>query len=157
MDEVQTALVLRMEATLTKFEKQMERSRKVANDTALANERRFKTSNDRMSKSAEDSANSIIRELDRLRMKYDPLFAASQKYERALEELNRAHKIGAISAQQHERQLEALNAEYTAQQAGAVRAAGALLQFRLALAPARPWRLVSSCPNCWVASASWAL
>tara|TARA_R110002126_G_scaffold78081_2_gene194612 strand:- start:8738 stop:11080 length:2343 start_codon:yes stop_codon:yes gene_type:complete len=132
MDEVQTALVLRMEATLTKFEKQMERSRKVANDTALANERRFKTSNDRMSKSAEDSANSIIRELDRLRMKYDPLFAASQKYERALEELNRAHKIGAISAQQHERQLEALNAEYTAQQAGAVRAAGALGRIGLA-------------------------
>lgn len=132
MDEVQTALILRMEATLAKFEKQMERSRKVVNDTTQANERRFKTSNDRMARTAEESARSIVGELDRLRAKYDPLFAASQKYERALEELNRAHKVGAISAGQHERQLEALNAEYTAQQAGAVRAAGALGRFGLA-------------------------
>lgn len=39
-------------------------------------------------------------ELDRLAAKYDPLEAAMQSYRKDLEEVSRAHKVGAISAQQ---------------------------------------------------------
>ena len=41
-------------------------------------------------KSAEESAKAMAAEMDRLRAKYDPLFAASRQYEAQLEELNRA-------------------------------------------------------------------
>ena len=51
------------------------------------------------------------REIDRLKRAYDPLYAASKRYEGELEKLNRAHKVGAINAKQHEAALERLNAE----------------------------------------------
>lgn len=37
-------------------------------------------------------------ELDRLRGKYNPIFAATQQYRQSLEEIRRAHAVGAISA-----------------------------------------------------------
>ena len=52
------------------------------------------------------------REIERLKRAYDPLYAASKRYEGELEKLNRAHKVGAINAKQHEAALERLNAEY---------------------------------------------
>lgn len=67
---------------------------------------------DGMTKSAQDSASVIGREMDQLRAKYDPIFAASKRYEASLDELNRAHKLGALNVQQYERALETLNAEY---------------------------------------------
>lgn len=130
MNEVQTALMLRMEATLTKFEKQLAKARKVGTDTAVGLERQFKRSNDKMAASAEASAQAMVREMDRLRAKYDPVFAASKRYENALEELNRAHKLGALNVAQHERALEALNAEYSRTATVAGRASGAMAGMR---------------------------
>jgi len=51
-------------------------------------------------------------EMDRLRAKYNPLFALSKQYEVELDELNRAHRVGAISAQEHGNALTALNARF---------------------------------------------
>jgi len=53
-------------------------------------------------------------ELDRLRAKYNPIFAASKAYEQALDELNRAHKVGAINAIEHANALQTLNSRYQA-------------------------------------------
>ena len=65
-------------------------------------------------KSVENSqvAKASAREIDRLKRAYDPLYAASKRYEGQLDNLNRAHKVGAINAKQHEAALERLNAEY---------------------------------------------
>lgn len=65
-------------------------------------------------------------ELDRLRAKYNPIFAASKAYEQALDELNRAHKVGAINAIEHANALQTLNARYQAATVSAnqVKAAG---------------------------------
>ncbi|WP_422371348.1 phage tail length tape measure family protein [Hoeflea sp.] len=52
--------------------------------------------------------------LDQLRGKYNPVFAASKAYERELGELDRALKLGALSAREHGSALEALNARYAA-------------------------------------------
>lgn len=112
MSEVETALMLRMEASLAKFEKQMARARKAGRDTAVGLEQQFANSNKKMSQSAEQSAAAIGKEMDRLRAKYDPLFAASKRYETELDELNRAMKVGALSARQYENALERLNSDY---------------------------------------------
>ena len=110
---VETSLVLRMEATLAKFEKQMARAKKAGTDTSKGLEAQFANSNSKMARSAEASASAIGKEMDRLRAKYDPVFAASKRYEAALEELNRAQKVGALSTRQYEDALERLNADYT--------------------------------------------
>ncbi|MDO5621912.1 MAG: hypothetical protein Q4G24_10625 [Paracoccus sp. (in: a-proteobacteria)] len=52
------------------------------------------------------------REMDRLRRAYDPLYAASKKYEAELNRLNRAHSAGAISAKVHRDALAKLNTEF---------------------------------------------
>lgn len=54
------------------------------------------------------------RELDSLRAKYNPLFAASKAYEAELDELNRAHAVGAINQMEHASALETLNLRYQA-------------------------------------------
>lgn len=59
--------------------------------------------------------------LDRLRAKYNPVFAASKAYEAELDELNRAHALGAINAQEHGAALEVLNARYQLGAADATR------------------------------------
>lgn len=51
-------------------------------------------------------------EIERLRLKYDQIYASSQLYERSLTELNTAHRLGAISTKQHESAVESLNQEY---------------------------------------------
>lgn len=63
-------------------------------------------------KSAEDSAKAMEREMDALRMKFDPLFAKSKAYEAKLNDLTRAHKVGAIGAKQYQAALDALNDEF---------------------------------------------
>ncbi|WP_162931788.1 hypothetical protein [Sulfitobacter sp. D7] len=78
-----------------------------------------------MAQTAEASAQTIGKEMDRLRAKYDPLFAASKRYETELEELNRAQKVGALNTQQYDAALEQLNAEYMRATGGAQRLAGA--------------------------------
>lgn len=63
------------------------------------------------------------RQLDALRAKFNPIFAASKQYEASLDEINRAHKLGAISSQEQAAAIQRLNAQYSAQ-AKAVSAAG---------------------------------
>ncbi|WOI30039.1 coiled-coil domain-containing protein [Sulfitobacter dubius] len=124
MAEVETALILRLEASLAKFEKQMERARKAGVDSATRTEKQFAASNRKMAQTAEASAQTIGKEMDRLRAKYDPLFAASKRYETELSELNRAQKVGALNTQQYDAALERLNAEYMRATGSAQRLAG---------------------------------
>jgi hypothetical protein len=119
MSDVETALMLRLEASLAKFEKQMARGQRVVNQFTKDWDNKFGASNRKMAKTAEQSAQTIGKELDRLRAKYDPLFSASKKYEASLEELNRAQKVGALNTQQYDAALENLNAEYARATAGA--------------------------------------
>ena len=51
-------------------------------------------------------------DFDRLATKYNKVYAASKLYETSLDELNRAHRLNAISTQQHEAAIESLNREY---------------------------------------------
>lgn len=52
------------------------------------------------------------REMDALRAKFNPLFAASKQYEASLDEINRAHTLGAISAQEQGAAIMRLDAQY---------------------------------------------
>jgi len=65
-------------------------------------------------------------ELDRLRAKYNPVFAVSKAYEAELDQINFAHRVGAITAQEQAAALDRLNAQYTAQVGAVNRATGAL-------------------------------
>lgn len=58
-------------------------------------------------------------ELDRLRAKYNPAYAAAKQYDAELKELNKAHKLGAINAQEHASALEALKARFDQAASGA--------------------------------------
>ncbi|WP_372918660.1 phage tail length tape measure family protein [Sandarakinorhabdus sp.] len=53
-------------------------------------------------------------ELDRLRGKFDPVFAASKRYESSLNEINAAERVGAINAGIASTARDRLNAEYAA-------------------------------------------
>lgn len=62
--------------------------------------------------SASASGSAFEGEIERLRQKYDQVYASSQLYERSLNELNKAHALGVVSAKQHESAVESLNQEY---------------------------------------------
>ena len=67
-------------------------------------------------KSARESASLFQAqavEIEKLSQKYKPLYAASMQYEKTLEEINKAHKLGVLNVKQHEAALEQLNKEYT--------------------------------------------
>lgn len=66
-------------------------------------------------------------ELDRLRAKYNPLFAAQAQHRAALDELNRALKVGAISEAEYGAALSRTRAAY-AQQSAALQGMGSALQ-----------------------------
>lgn len=68
-------------------------------------------------------------QLEELRRRFVPLYAESRKYEEAIDELNRAHKIGALSAAEFDAALEALNASYAKLSAGANVAAERAAEF----------------------------
>ncbi len=55
-----------------------------------------------------EALKATAREVDRLSRKYDPLYAASKKYERGVKELNRAVQIGSIGNEEYEKGLERL-------------------------------------------------
>jgi hypothetical protein len=61
--------------------------------------------------SAGASASAISAEVDRLRLKYDQIYASSKLYESALNELNRAEMLGVISDKQRQASLTALNSQ----------------------------------------------
>jgi hypothetical protein len=62
--------------------------------------------------SAGASASAMEGEIERLRLKYDQIYASSQLYEKSLLELNQAHILGVTSVKQHEAAVESLNVEY---------------------------------------------
>lgn len=64
-------------------------------------------------KSAQESAMVLERELDKMRAKFDPVFAASKRYELQVAELAQAHRLGALNAVQYQAALESLNVDYT--------------------------------------------
>ncbi|PZX19821.1 hypothetical protein LX81_00284 [Palleronia aestuarii] len=125
MSELDTALILRMEASLAKFENQMARARKAGSDSATRIEKQFANSNRKMAQSAESSARVIGAEMERLKVKYDPAYAASKRYQQALDELNQAQRLGAIETKQYEAALKALDAEHGRVASSATRAAAA--------------------------------
>ncbi|WP_273688462.1 phage tail length tape measure family protein [Ketogulonicigenium vulgare] len=61
--------------------------------------------------SAGQSAEVFGSEMDRLQRKFNPIYAASKRYEAAVEELNTAHRMGVVNAAQYEQALELLNAD----------------------------------------------
>lgn len=65
-------------------------------------------------KEQESEAAKLAREVENLSLKYKPLYAASTQYETKLNEINKAHQLGVISAKQHEAAIESLNKDYTA-------------------------------------------
>ncbi len=73
---------------------------------------------ERANKSAKESA-AFFREMERgresinqLRASYDPLFANSMRYERALEEINEATRRGIISEREQQQMLDQVSAAY---------------------------------------------
>jgi len=66
--------------------------------------------------------NAMSAEIDRLRMKYDQVYASSNLYEKSLAELSRAHMLGVTSTKQHEAAVESLNLEYQSFQNGVAQA-----------------------------------
>lgn len=68
--------------------------------------------------SAGASASAIEGEIERLRQKYDQIYASSQLYEKSLNEINQAHRVGVLSVKQHEAAVESLNLEYQNFQSG---------------------------------------
>ena len=61
---------------------------------------------------AQVETKKLAAEVDRLSSKYKPLYAASKQYEKSLDEINRAHKVGAINTKQHSAAIESLNSDY---------------------------------------------
>ena len=62
--------------------------------------------------SASASGSAFEAEIERLRTKYDGIYASSQLYEKSLNEINQAHLVGAISEQRRAAAVESLNQEY---------------------------------------------
>jgi len=67
-------------------------------------------------------SSAIGGEIERLRMKYDQIYASSNLYEKSLAELNRAHMLGVTSTKQHEAAVASLNLEYQNFQSGVAQA-----------------------------------
>jgi hypothetical protein len=120
------------------FEAEFNRVERLLNKTAKTNQQYFNSvlGVGTATKSASDSAevfnkslNRQAAEVDRLAKKFNPLYRASKQYESAVEEIDKAHKMGAISLSQHEAALEQLNAEYARFNSGVAPAANSLYQF----------------------------
>jgi len=59
------------------------------------------------------------REMDKMRMTFDPLYAASKRYEAAVERVDAAHAKGAINAAQYQDMLQGLSNKYLSVGTGA--------------------------------------
>ena len=127
MSDVDRGLVLRLSADIKKLETAMKKAQAITASASKDMERRTGAAHKKMARTAEESGQAIGQEMDRLRAKYDPVFAASKRYESAIEDLNRAQKLGAVDAATHAQALDRLNAEY-AEAAGPIRATGAALK-----------------------------
>ena len=120
-NDVDTGLLLRLEASLAKFERQMSKARKTGYDTATDLQSKFDGMNRRMAGSAAKAAGVFERELQRTERSYqsliasmDPAEAATQQLARAEEILNNALRRGVISTEAHARALGLAKREYAA-------------------------------------------
>ena len=118
--EIDTALTLRLEASLAKFERQMAKAQKAGGDTAKGIESKFANMNQRLSKSAEAAANALVGAVDKAEKGYkdlaasvDPAAAALQRYQRQQEVLSEAVKRGVIDQAEQARMLKIIKTEYT--------------------------------------------
>jgi len=100
--------------------------KKVEAKFAQAGEKAQKAFNQTAEKAVANSqvVKANAREIDNLKRKYDPLYAASKRYEAELDKLNRAQAVGAINAKQHAAALDRLNVEFEGAGTGVGRAAG---------------------------------
>ena len=103
------------------FEREYNKVERQITRTAKANQQHYNEllKVDRASKSAANSADVFNRELgkqeanvERLKNKYVPLYAASKQYERSLDERKAAHQQGILTAAQYDTALENLNAQF---------------------------------------------
>lgn len=67
---------------------------------------------DKAQKSSSNTTNKLANETHKLALKYKPLYASSKLYERNLNEINRANKLGVISDKQRQISLDRLNNEF---------------------------------------------
>lgn len=81
---------------------------------------KYKQMGDAAEKAFKDSTGAVaesqalkahMRELDQLSRKYDPLYVATKKYERAVKDLDRAFDLGRIDAKKYADEMRSLNAE----------------------------------------------
>ncbi|WP_406720368.1 hypothetical protein RPE78_09140 [Thioclava litoralis] len=110
--EAEAGLEIPIGLTEQKFVKQLARIEARALKAANSSEQAFVRSNAKTVtgfNSAEQSAGAFSAELDRLRNKYDPLYAAQQKYNAQLAELNRIKPELSVGA--YEKALGSLNAD----------------------------------------------
>lgn len=139
MPEISEKLLVAIEVTQRRVEKQLASIAKKAAQSAKGMEDDFARANKRIVAGAGQAATALERinkvtgvsgrglskdrardveeygrELDRLRAKYNPLYAASKQYETELDELNRALAVGAVSADEHGAALTRLNGRYQA-------------------------------------------
>jgi len=119
MAEIGDRILVQMEATLNKFERQMDGGRKAAAGFANDTERRFAEMSRRTAGSAERSAKVLLAALDRAGAGYrsvvasvDPLAAAAQRLAAQEEALAEALKRGTIDAAEHARVLALVRSEY---------------------------------------------
>lgn len=108
-------LVAEIAVSEAKFRQQ---TRKVFDDALRATADFERQANAKLKDFGKGFANSEMtkaqaREFDRLKKQFDPLYAASKRYEGQLDRLNQAQKVGALSAKQYEAALETLNAEFS--------------------------------------------
>jgi hypothetical protein len=80
-------------------------------------------------KGAAASASAFDRRMDFLQKRFDPLYAASKRYEGELRLLDEAQKRGAISSATYQRNLDRLNAELAAVDTGVASATGQMGRF----------------------------
>ena len=67
---------------------------------------------DKAQKSSSNTTNRLANETHKLALKYKPLYASSKLYERNLNEINRANKLGVISDKQRQASLDILNDQF---------------------------------------------
>lgn len=101
-----------------------QQTRKVFDDALRATEDFERQANAKLKDFGKGFANTEMtkaqaREFDRLKRQFDPLYAASKRYEGQLAQLNQAQKMGALSTKQYEAALERLNAEFAVAPAAA--------------------------------------
>lgn len=121
MAGAEAGLELPIGLTEQKFLQQLARIEAKAIKASNGMAKKFATDNKAIAdsfKSAADSGDVFTRELDAMRAKFDPLFASSKRYEASLGELNRAHKLGAISTKTYEGALEQLNLDLSSVSTG---------------------------------------